>query len=59
MEIKVIVATLIQKFSFSMVQGMSFGASLAKLIYKPTPSLQLLVQKIIEKEINERESGKI
>ena len=59
MEIKVIVATLIQKFSFSMVPGMSFGASLAKLIYKQTPSLQLLVQKIIEKEINERESGKI
>ena len=49
MEIKTVVATLIQNFSFSMVPGMSFESFISTtFMYKPKPSLQLHVRKIIE-----------
>ena len=45
MEIKVALSSLIQKFSFSMIPGMSFGG-ITSLTYKPNPNLELLVKKI-------------
>ena len=47
MEIKVVLATLIQKFSFSMIPGMSFEGTMAAT-YRPKPNLELLVQKVGE-----------
>ena len=47
MEIKVVLATLIQKFSFSMVPGMSFEGTIS-VTYKPEPNLELLVRKVRE-----------
>jgi cytochrome P450 len=49
MEIKVVLATLIQKFSFSMIPGMSFE-SIMSVTYKPKPNLELLVRKVIMSE---------
>ncbi|XP_028416663.1 cytochrome P450 3A9-like [Dendronephthya gigantea] len=45
MEMKVVLFTLIRKFSFSMISGMSFECSLSAT-YKPKPNLELLVRKI-------------
>ena len=49
MQVKTVVATLIQNFSFSMIPGMSFGGSFTRTsLYKPKPSLQLHVRKVID-----------
>ncbi|CAB3992331.1 cytochrome P450 4c21-like [Paramuricea clavata] len=45
MEIKVVVATLIREFSFSMIPGMSFAGSIS-VTYRPKPNLELLVRKV-------------
>ena len=47
MEIKVVLATLIQKFSFSMIPGMSFESCMSAT-HKPKPNLELLVRKVGE-----------
>ncbi|CAB4009548.1 cytochrome P450 4c21-like [Paramuricea clavata] len=49
MEIKIVLATLIQDFTFSMIPGMSFEGSLSfTYLYKPKPSLQLLIRNVSE-----------
>jgi hypothetical protein len=45
MEIKVVLATLIREFSFSMIPGMSFAGSVS-VTYRPKPNLELLVRKV-------------
>ena len=47
MEIKVVLATLIQKFSFSMIPGMSYEGSIS-VTYRPKPNLELLVRNVSE-----------
>jgi hypothetical protein len=49
MEIKVVLATLIREFSFSMIPGMSFAGSIS-VTYRPKPNLELLVRKVSGEE---------
>ena len=47
MEMKVVVSILIQRFSFSMIPGMSFKGSMSAT-YKPMPKLELYVRQLSE-----------
>ena len=47
MEIKSVLATLIQSFSFSLIPGMSIDGKY-EVLYKPNPKVQLLVRKVKE-----------
>lgn len=47
MEIKSVLATLIQSFSFSLIPGMPIDG-MFEVLYKPNPQVQLLVRKVKE-----------